>query len=93
MFYRAAVGFASVQTALTLFGKKGITHSSSIRFANRFLIWKLDLNTFENMYRLCLGSYQVIAVFDLKLMVEDFWKSRQPFELCVFVNFVIAKFD
>ena len=57
MFYRAAVGFASVQTALTLFGKVGITLSSSIRFANRFLIWKLDSHTFENMYSLCLDLF------------------------------------
>ena len=49
MFYRAAVGFASVQTALTLFGKMGITHSSGIRFANRFLIWKLDSYIFDTM--------------------------------------------
>lgn len=69
MFYRAAVGFASVQTALSGLTGRAITLCRKLGFSIRLLIMKLDLHTFENMYGLCLSSCQVIAVFDSKLIL------------------------
>ena len=83
MFYRAVVGFASVQTALTLFGKTVITFSSGIRLVHRLLIMKLDSYTFETMYGLCLNYFQRIAVFNLKLGKNLFWGIFSKFWVCV----------